>query len=69
MRIIVISDTHGRPSLIEKIIEAQPDAKDIFFLGDLIKDIELLPDIKTSDRVDANSSLGICFPSTQRLIT
>ena len=43
MRIIVISDTHGRPSLIEKIIEAQPDAKDIFFLGDLIKDIEDMP--------------------------
>lgn len=43
MRIIVISDTHGRSSLIEKIIEAQPEAKHVFFLGDVVRDIEDLP--------------------------
>ena len=40
MRIIVISDTHGRSALIEKIIEAQPEARHVFFLGDVTRDIE-----------------------------
>ena len=40
MRIIVISDSHGRTSAIEEAIEAHPEAKDIFFLGDCVNDIE-----------------------------
>ena len=40
MRVLVISDSHGRKSYIEEAIEAQKDAKHIFFLGDCIKDIE-----------------------------
>ena len=40
MRILVISDSHGRTSLIERAIEEQPEAKHIFFLGDCVKDIE-----------------------------
>jgi putative phosphoesterase len=43
MRILVISDSHGRVSEIEKAIEAHPDAKHIFFLGDCIRDIEDCP--------------------------
>lgn len=43
MRILVVSDSHGRTSEIEKIIEAQPEAKHIFFLGDCVRDIEDLP--------------------------
>ena len=43
MRILVISDSHGRTSQIEKAIEAQPTAKHIFFLGDCVRDIEDYP--------------------------
>lgn len=47
MRILVISDSHGRTSEIEKAIEAQPNVKHIFFLGDCVSDIEDLPYIYT----------------------
>ncbi len=40
MRILVISDSHGRHSRIEAAIEAQPDARHIFFLGDRLEDID-----------------------------
>ncbi|MBQ1186230.1 MAG: YfcE family phosphodiesterase [Clostridia bacterium] len=47
MRILVFSDSHGRTSQIEKAIEAQPEAKHIFFLGDCVRDIEDYPFIYT----------------------
>jgi putative phosphoesterase len=50
MRILVISDTHGRQSVIEKAIEAQKEARHIFFLGDCLSDIEDLQYIYT-DRI------------------
>ena len=40
MRILVISDSHKRGDLVEKIIQREPDAKEIFFLGDITPDIE-----------------------------
>ncbi len=40
MRIVVISDSHKRSDIIEKILYAQPDAKAVFFLGDNAGDIE-----------------------------
>lgn len=40
MRILVISDSHRRTSVIDKILTAQPDAKYVFFLGDNVGDIE-----------------------------
>ncbi|MBR6509182.1 MAG: metallophosphoesterase [Clostridia bacterium] len=40
MRIVVISDSHKQTSVIDKILNAQPDAKHIFFLGDNVSDIE-----------------------------
>lgn len=43
MRILVISDSHGRTSEIEKAIEAQQTATHIFFLGDCVRDIEDYP--------------------------
>lgn len=43
MRILVISDSHGRTGAIERAIDAQPEAKHIFFLGDLVRDIEDYP--------------------------
>lgn len=50
MRIAVISDSHKRSDIIEKILYSQPDAKSVFFLGDCAKDIEdmefIFPDKK-----------------------
>lgn len=40
LRILVMSDSHGRKSIVEKIIEQQPSAEHIIFLGDGVKDIE-----------------------------
>ncbi len=40
MRILVISDSHKRTDIIEKILYAQNDANEVFFLGDLASDIE-----------------------------
>ena len=40
MRIVVISDSHKRSDIIEKILLAQPDAEYVFFLGDNARDIE-----------------------------
>lgn len=40
MRILILSDSHGRPSRLEEAIEAQPTARHIFFLGDGARDIE-----------------------------
>lgn len=40
MRILVISDSHKRGDIIEKILYAQPTATHVFFLGDLASDIE-----------------------------
>lgn len=40
MRILVISDSHGRCSKIEQAIEEQPAASHVFFLGDCVRDIE-----------------------------
>lgn len=48
MRILIISDSHGRVGSVIKAIEDQKDAKHIFFLGDRLEDIEgleqLFPD-------------------------
>ena len=40
MRILVISDSHKRGDIIEKILYAQKEATHVFFLGDLASDIE-----------------------------
>ena len=40
MRIVVISDSHKNTRVIDKILDSQPDAKAVFFLGDNITDIE-----------------------------
>lgn len=42
MRILVISDSHGRINNIEKAIEAHPSVQHIFFLGDCVNDLENL---------------------------
>lgn len=42
MKILVMSDMHGRSENFEKAIENEPDAKNIIFLGDGIKKAEEL---------------------------
>ena len=40
MRIVVISDSHGHGSVVDKIIRREKDAEAIIFLGDVTRDIE-----------------------------
>ena len=40
MRIIVISDTHGREYRVRDIIESQPEASALICLGDGVKNVE-----------------------------
>lgn len=40
MRILVISDSHRKGAVVDRIIRSQPEAKHIFFLGDVVGDIE-----------------------------
>lgn len=40
MRLLVLSDTHGRSSLIDRVLRLEKDAKEVFFLGDVVSDIE-----------------------------
>lgn len=40
MRILIISDSHGKGHIVDKIIKDQSSAKHIFFLGDVVRDIE-----------------------------
>ena len=42
MRILVLSDSHGKSFAIRKILDKHPEAKHIFFLGDGLRDIEYL---------------------------
>ncbi len=67
MRILVISDSHGRVSEIEKAIEAHTDAKHIFFLGDCVRDIEDCPFIypdRTFHIVCGNCDYASLYKST-----
>ncbi len=65
MRIMVLSDSHGRPSLIEKAISSQPQAEHIFFLGDCTRDIDTVAPF-FSDRkfhiVKGNCDFGSDYP-------
>ena len=40
MRILVISDSHKRTGVIDKILSVQQSAKYVFFLGDNVDDLE-----------------------------
>lgn len=42
MRILVLSDSHGNTSVLKRIISFHSDIKNIFFLGDNIRDIEYI---------------------------
>ena len=40
MRILIISDSHKKGAVVDRIIRSNPDAKHVFFLGDITSDIE-----------------------------
>ena len=40
MRLLVLSDSHGKRGAIERIIDKERSAKHVFFLGDVISDID-----------------------------
>ena len=40
MRLLVISDTHGRSDLFFRAIESEPEARDVIFLGDGLRECE-----------------------------
>ncbi len=40
MRILVLSDCHGAVNRVQKAIEAQPDAKNVFYLGDGVREVQ-----------------------------
>lgn len=50
MRLAVISDTHGRSSLIYRVLRRESEAKEVFFLGDVVSDVKkIMPEFP--DRV------------------
>lgn len=68
MRIVVISDSHRRASVIDKILASQPDARYVFFLGDNVADIEdfefLYPDKKFCS-VSGNCDFASVVPTIE----
>lgn len=60
MKILVLSDSHGRTGIIEELVEKNAEIRHIFFLGDVLRDIEtvqlLYPD-KTYYKVAGNCDL------------
>ncbi len=40
MRVLVVSDVHGKLNLLREAIEAQPTARDVIFLGDGLRQVE-----------------------------
>lgn len=61
MRVLVVSDVHGKRNLLCQAIEAQPTARDVIFLGDGLRQVEdvmdLYPD-RTFYTVPGNCDFG-----------
>ncbi|MBR7133379.1 MAG: YfcE family phosphodiesterase [Clostridia bacterium] len=65
MRIVVISDSHRRTNVIDKILAAQPEARHVFFLGDNaadIEDFEFIYPEKTFHTVSGNCDYASLLP-------
>lgn len=71
MKILVMSDSHGRRDLVKKCIEQHPDVQAVFHLGDLASDVRKMeksfPD-KKFYYVRGNCDFGDSAP-TERLVT
>lgn len=61
MRVLVVSDVHGKLNLLREAIEAQPTARNVIFLGDGLRQVEdvmeLYPD-RTFYTVPGNCDFG-----------
>lgn len=70
MRIIVISDSHAVTRNIDYALQAHPDARHVFFLGDNVRDIENIkmyhPD-RSFHIVHGNCDYGSIYPSIDSL--
>lgn len=65
MRILVLSDAHGAVAPVLRAIDAHPEARDIFYLGDGIASLEDLPLQYPGRRftfVRGNNDFGCDFP-------
>lgn len=70
MRILVLSDMHKRRSNFEKAVEAQPEAKQVIFLGDGADDAAELSAFypeKSFYILSGNCDFSSKYPSTMRL--
>lgn len=71
MKILVMSDSHGRRDLVQKCIEQHPDVEAVMFLGDVLYDIKgmdtTFPD-KQFFCVKGNCDAGSKEPA-ERLVT
>jgi len=67
MRLLIISDSHKRSGKVDSIIRKNPDATDVFFLGDIVSDIEdmrfLYPD-RNFHIVSGNCDYGATYKTT-----
>ncbi len=70
MRLLVMSDMHGRKNYFEKAIDSQPEAKNIIFLGDGATAAaglsEFYPD-RNFYIVEGNCDFSTEFPTTRYL--
>lgn len=55
MRILVVSDTHGRFGALYNVIQSQPNAEVVIHLGDVIDDLERI-------RPDFPDRMMVCVP-------
>ncbi len=44
MRLLVVSDIHGREEKLERALDAQPTARTVFFLGDGLRETQTVAD-------------------------
>lgn len=61
MRVLVVSDIHGKSHLLREAIEAQPTARDVIFLGDGLRQVEDVMDLypgRTFYAVPGNCDFG-----------
>ena len=61
MRILVVSDIHGRDYLLREAIEQQPTARVVLFLGDGIRQVEAMQELypdRTFYMVPGNCDIG-----------
>ena len=61
MRILVVSDVHGKLHLLREAIEAQPTARHVIFLGDGLRQVEALMELypdRTFYTVPGNCDFG-----------